>query len=175
MPSEEEDLERRGSRPRLSDLLQLQEKRKRKQRYKDKQGFTWRPFIPDEELPVSRTPQPQMTAVKPHLKNNGDICKSGNSSDVSLIRPRTTGDVSLHYVADVGQQERENNSENSYKTAASELESLIPKQVSESYKKPSNETCALERKSSVRAIQEQQYRSLGSAAGLRPNVEDQQK
>lgn len=70
MPSEEEDLERRGSRPRLSDLLQLQEKRKRKQRYKDKQGFTWRPFIPDEELPVSRTPQPQMTAVKPHLKNN---------------------------------------------------------------------------------------------------------
>ena len=143
----------------------LQERRKKKQRYKDKQGFTWRPFVPDEELPVPRPPQPQMSAVKPHLRNNGDIsiCKSRNSPDVSLIRQRTTGDVPLQRVAaDVGQHQKENDSENSYKTAVSEQESFIPKQVSDSYKKHSNETCALERKSSVRAIQELQYRSLHS-------------
>merc|ERR1712045_551290 len=131
-----------------------------------KQGFTWRPFVHDEELPTPRPPQPQMAAVKPHLRNNGDISitsKSPNSSDVPLIRQRTAGDDSLQFVAaDVGQQEKENNSENSYKTANSEQESFIPKQVSDSYKKPSNETCALERKSSVRAIQELQYRSLQS-------------
>jgi len=47
---------RRGSR--LSDIILMQERRKaRKGRYKDKQGFTWRPFIPqDEELPVPRAP-----------------------------------------------------------------------------------------------------------------------
>lgn len=155
VPSEEEDLERRGSRgPRLSDLLQIQERRKKKQRYKDKQGFTWRPFVPDEELPTPRPPQP-------HLRSNGDISKPPTTSDVPLIRQRPGGDVSLQFVAtDVGQQEKENNSENSYKTAHSDQESFIPKQVSDSYKKPSNETCALERKSSVRAIQEHQYRSL---------------
>jgi len=163
VPSEEEDTDRRGSRgPRLQDLLQLQEKRKRKQRYKDKQGFTWRPFVPDEELAaVSRAPQP-------HLRNNGDIslCSARNSSDVSLIRHRTTGDAPLQRVAP---QDQENNSENSYKTATSEQESLIPRQVSESYnKKPSNESCALERKTSVRAIQEQQYRSLTEATSAPP-------
>ena len=140
----------------------FQEKRKRKQRYKDKQGFTWRPFVPDEELAaVSRAPQP-------HLRNNGDIAISSarNSSDVSLIRHRTTGDSPLQRVAP---QEQENNSENSYKTASSEQESLIPRQVSESYnKKPSNESCALERKTSVRAIQEQQYRSLTEATSSPP-------
>ena len=140
----------------------FQEKRKRKQRYKDKQGFTWRPFVPDEELAaVSRAPQP-------HLRNNGDISLSSprNSSDVSLIRHRTTGDSPLQRVAP---QEQENNSENSYKTASSEQESLIPRQVSESYnKKPSNESCALERKTSVRAIQEQQYRSLTEATSSPP-------
>ena len=141
----------------------FQEKRKRKQRYKDKQGFTWRPFVPDEELAaVSRAPQP-------HLRNNGDIsiCTARNSSDVSLIRHRTTGDtVPLQRVAP---PEQENNSENSYKTASSEQESLIPRQVSESYnKKPSNESCALERKTSVRAIQEQQYRSLTEATSAPP-------
>lgn len=170
MPSEEEDTDRRGSRgPNLRDLLQLQEKRKRKQRYKDKQGFTWRPFVPDEELAaVSRAPQP-------HLRNNGDIsiCSARNSSDVSLInRLRTTGEAPLQRV---GPQEQENNSENSYKTATSDQDSLIPRQVSESYnKKPSNESCALERKTSVRAIQEQQYRSLTEATsgppGNRTNV-----
>ena len=140
----------------------FQEKRKRKQRYKDKQGFTWRPFVPDEELAaVSRAPQP-------HLRNNGDIsfCSARNSSDVSLIRHRTTGDAPLQRVAP---QDQENNSENSYKTATSEQESLIPRQVSESYnKKPSNESCALERKTSVRAIQEQQYRSLTEATSAPP-------
>ena len=141
----------------LREIFFFQEKRKRKQRYKDKQGFTWRPFVPDEELAaVSRAPQP-------HLRNNGDIsiCSARNSSDVSLIRHRTTGDAPLQRVAP---QDQENNSENSYKTATSEQESLIPRQVSESYnKKPSNESCALERKTSVRAIQEQQYRSLTEA------------
>ena len=124
---------------------------------------------------MSRAPQPQVPA-RPSTRNNGDISNNRNSSDVSLIRLRTTGDVSLHYVAgDVSQQDRENNSENSYKTATSELESLIPKQVSECYRKPSNETCALERKTSVRAIQEQQYRSLGSSGPFRPGSEENQK
>merc|ERR1711879_543896 len=146
----------------LRDLLQLQEKRKRKQRYRDRQGFTWRPFVPDEELAaVSRAPQP-------HLRNNGDIsiCSARNSSDVSLIRHRTTGEGPLQRV---GPPEQENNSENSYKTATSDQESLIPRQVSESYdKKPANESCALERKTSVRAIQEQQYRSLTEATSASP-------
>jgi len=142
----------------------FQEKRKRKQRYKDKQGFTWRPFVPDEELAaVSRAPQP-------HLRNNGDIAISSarNSSDVSLIRHRTTGEAPLQRVAPADQ---ENNSENSYKTATSEQDSLIPRQVSECYnKKPANESCALERKTSVRAIQEQQYRSLAEATSAPPRT-----
>merc|ERR1719325_576256 len=42
----------------LSDIIQMQERRKAKKgRYRDKQGFTWRPFTPqDEELPVPRAP-----------------------------------------------------------------------------------------------------------------------
>merc|ERR1719464_376363 len=64
LPEIEEEAERRGSLTtnrrgsRLSDIILMQEKRKaRKGRYRDKQGFTWRPFNPqDEELPVPRAP-----------------------------------------------------------------------------------------------------------------------
>ena len=111
---------------------------------------------------MSRAPQP-------HLRNNGDISISTprNSSDVSLIRHRTPGDSAP--LQRVAPPEQENNSENSYKTATSDQESLIPRQVSESYnKKPANESCALERKTSVRAIQEQQYRSLTEATSAPP-------
>merc|ERR1719499_1461916 len=42
----------------IISTIMLQERRKAKKgRYRDKQGFTWRPFTPqDEELPVPRAP-----------------------------------------------------------------------------------------------------------------------
>jgi len=75
VPSEEEDIDRRGSLPatprgqRMTDLVAFQERKKKKGK-KDKHGFTWTPFIRDEELPLPRTPQPQMLAVKPHIRPN---------------------------------------------------------------------------------------------------------
>jgi len=75
VPSEEEDIDRRGSLPatprgqRMTDMVAFQERKKKKGK-KDKHGFTWTPFIRDEELPLPRTPQPQMLAVKPHIRPN---------------------------------------------------------------------------------------------------------
>lgn len=67
----EADGERRGSIPfiatrrgsKLTDLLKYNQEKKRKgrgNRYKDKQGFVWRKMEHDEDLPIPRTPQPQL-------------------------------------------------------------------------------------------------------------------
>merc|ERR1719336_3451811 len=69
----EDDEERRGSLTtarrgsRLSDIIQMQERRKAKKgRYRDKQGFTWRPFTPqDEDLPVPRAPSIHVASPAP--------------------------------------------------------------------------------------------------------------
>lgn len=58
--SEDEDSSRHGSlserRPsRLSQLLLMQEKKRKQKKYRDKQGFVWRRMIPDE-LPTFRVP-----------------------------------------------------------------------------------------------------------------------
>jgi len=174
VPSEEEDIDRRGSLPatprgqRMTDLVAFQERKKKKGK-KDKHGFTWTPFIRDEELPLPRTPQPQMLAVKPHIRPNGDITKSKNSTDFSLIRPRRNDDDIQHIATDNSAVPEapaavtDNKSETSFKTANSDpQDNLIPKQVSECYMKASSESVALERKSSVRKIQEQQYSILDS-------------
>jgi len=81
--SEDDDEERRGSLPfltnrrgsKLTDILKYnQEKRRRNRdkRYKDKQGFVWRRVVPDDDLPISRTPHPHLpgtprTITPPHL------------------------------------------------------------------------------------------------------------
>ena len=191
VPSEEEDIDRRGSLPatprgqRMADLVAFQvetglkhvhliismhfQERKKKKGKKDKHGFTWTPFIRDEELPLPRTPQPQMLAVKPHIRPNGDITQSKNSTDFSLIRPRRNDDDIQHIATDnsavpeVPAAASDNKSETSFKTASSDhQDNLIPKQVFECYKKASSESVALERKSSVRKLQEQQYSILES-------------
>ena len=41
-------------------FINFQEKKKKNKRYKDKQGFVWRRMVPDDEFPVSRTPQPHL-------------------------------------------------------------------------------------------------------------------
>lgn len=69
--SEEEEEERRGSIPflinrrgsKLADILKYNQEKKRRnkdKRYRDKQGFLWRRMVQDEDLPMSRTPQPQI-------------------------------------------------------------------------------------------------------------------
>ena len=110
-----------------------------------------------------------MLAVKPHIRPNGDITKSKNSTDFSLIRPRRNDDDIQHIATDnsavpeASAAVTDNKSETSFKTANSDpQDNLIPKQVSECYMKASSESVALERKSSVRKIQEQQYSILDS-------------
>jgi len=73
VPSEEEDVDRRGSlpsTPRGTRLAELLQDRKKKTKRREKHGFTWSPFIRDEELPLPRTPQPQMLPVKQHIRQN---------------------------------------------------------------------------------------------------------
>eukprot|EP00092_Neocalanus_flemingeri_P019066 GFUD01020655.1.p1 GENE.GFUD01020655.1~~GFUD01020655.1.p1 ORF type:complete len:712 (-),score=139.07 GFUD01020655.1:319-2454(-) len=201
-PSDDEDLERRGSIPffttrrgsRLSDIIQMQDKKKKNRRYKDKQGFTWRPFIPDEELPVPRAPhphiekkpelpqittplpQPRITSPLPQLKSNGDLktirtkspvappkkksSRSNEETSISITEPfqpdphiRDADTCSL----------KSTRSENSFKTASSDPQlNFIPRQVSDSYKLVPQESAAIERKSSVRALQQQQYSALNT-------------
>ena len=132
------------------------QERKKKKGKKDKHGFTWTPFIRDEELPLPRTPQPQMLAVKPHIRPNGDISKSKNSTDFSLLRPRRNDD-DIHNIAadnsavpEVPAAVSDNKSESSFKTASSDPhDNLIPKLVSECYMKASSDSVALERKYKV--------------------------
>lgn len=67
---------------------------------------------------------------------------------------------------------RSNHSENSYQTASSDPQiNLIPRQISESYQQlPAGESAALERKSSVRALQAAQYSALlGQQSAPGPN------
>lgn len=157
MPSDEEDIDRRGSLPptprgsRISDLIQ---EKKKKTKRKDKHGFTWTPFIRDEELPLPRTPQPQMLAmVKPHIRINGDISKTKNPSDVSYRR----NEDDIFLMKNIDPDLCSLPSENSFKTASSEPpEGVIPKQVSECYKKSPYESVRIERLSSIRKLQEQQ-------------------
>jgi len=77
VPSEDEtDTDRRGSLPSLpatprTGPRDLMQERKKRNRRKDKHGFSWTPFIRDEELPLPRPPQPAMlTPVKPHIRQN---------------------------------------------------------------------------------------------------------
>jgi len=190
VPSDEEDLERRGSLPffanrrgsRLSDIIQMQEKKKKNRRYKDKQGFTWRPFVPDEELPIPRAPHPhidkkpeitQVTSL-PQLKPNGDLKPVRTKPDTVPKRPPRGNEETSIFITEPYHPETEirdpetnslksNRSENSFKTASSDPQiNFIPRQVSDSYKLAPQESAALERKSSVRALQQQQYSALNT-------------
>jgi len=205
VPSDEEDLERRGSIPffssrrgsRLSDIIQMQEKKRKNRRYKDKQGFTWRPFVHDEELPVPRAPHPHIdkkteltqVTILPPLKTNGDIKPTSPKLIVPpRKRSRPVEDASTRRVgspetfsADINPRDadtcslKSNRSENSFKTASSDPQiNFIPRQVSDSYKLVPQESAALERKSSVRALQHQQYSALNAvnnngSVNVKPN------
>jgi len=195
VPSDEEEMERRGSIPffsnrrgsRLSDIIQMQEKKKKPRRYKDKQGFTWRPLIHDEELPVPRAPHPHIDKkpdpphapshnTVPQIKpNNGDL----KTNSRPRIEPpprkhsRPVEETSIvvseptHPNPPIRDPEtcslKSNRSENSFKTASSDPQiNFIPRQVSDSYKLVPQESAALERKSSVRALQQQQYSALNT-------------
>lgn len=79
---EDEDSSRHGSlserRPsRLSQLLLMQEKKRKQKKYRDKQGFVWRRMIPDE-LPTFRVPNltlpinPQEYPGDPSTQNSID-------------------------------------------------------------------------------------------------------
>jgi len=194
-PSDEEELERRGSIPffsnrrgsRLSDIIQMQEKKKKPKRYKDKQGFTWRPLIHDEELPVPRAPHPHIDKKQdlqqipsnsnslPQLKPNGDL-KTTSRPKIEPpprkhSRPVEETSIFISEPLDPDPPIRDpdtcslksNRSENSFKTASSDPQiNFIPRQVSDSYKLVPQESAALERKSSVRALQQQQYSALNA-------------
>lgn len=238
---------RRGSR--LSDIIQMQERRKAKKgRYRDKQGFTWRPFTPqDEDLPVPRAPSIHVASPapgplpyqsfrpsQPNQPPNQSFrpvqpppAPSGNSAPPVVplpvvvppvppatarkqngtgteVRPaprtapiprkpsspgedppaaRTPGPPTsaLHSprarAPPLGRQDssRSVHSENSFQTASSDPAiNFIPRQISESYQQVPGETAALERKSSVRALQQQQYSALlgqpGTATGPVPST-----
>jgi len=186
-------MERRGSIPffsnrrgsRLSDIIQMQEKKKKPRRYKDKQGFTWRPLIHDEELPVPRAPHPHIDkkpdlprSTAPHKKqNNGDL---KTDTRPRIIEPpprkhsRPVEETSIVISEPVHPPNppirdpetcslKSNRSENSFKTASSDPQiNFIPRQVSDSYKLVPQESAAIERKSSVRALQQQQYSALNA-------------
>jgi len=243
---------RRGSR--LSDIIQMQERRKAKKgRYRDKQGFTWRPFTPqDEELPVPRAPhlshvspapgplpyqsfrpvqpspnnQPPNQSFRPvqppvaqtagnsappvvplpvivtpnapvppatTRKQNGTGAElrpaprtaptprkpsspGGDPPAVSQT-PGPPGHSPRVRAPNLSKQESSCSvqSENSFQTAASDpAVNLIPRQISESYQQAPGESAALERKTSVRALQQQQYSALlgqpGSATGPIPST-----
>jgi len=139
VPSDEEEIDRRGSLPatprgsRLTDIIQ-----DRKRRNKRK-GFTWTPFVRDDELPHPRTPQPQMLAmVKPHVRLNGDIStRNKKATDSSHGRTEEELFISTDHNQDPEQYSLP--SENSFRTASSEpQENLIPKQVSDSYQRHEN-------------------------------------
>jgi len=164
VPSEEEDVDRRGSlslsltpatprTPRIADIIQQQDRKKRNKK-KEKHGFTWTPFVREGEIAMSRTPQPQMLPVKPHIRSNGDINNPKHSTDdLYLIRTRRNDDDDFQNV----EAENDTHIEDDNTDLSS---ALVPKQVSEIYKKPVNESVALERKSSVKKIQQQQLKIL---------------
>merc|ERR1719187_1999308 len=261
----EDDEERRGSLTtarrgsRLSDIIQMQERRKAKKgRYRDKQGFTWRPFTPqDEELPVPRAPhlshvspapgplpyqsfrpvQPSPNYQPPNNQPPNQSFRpvqpplaqpTGNSAPPVVplpvivtpnapVPPATTrkqngtgaelrpaprtaptprkpsspggdppavsqtpgppGHSPRVRAPNLSKQESSCSvqSENSFQTAASDpAVNLIPRQISESYQQAPGESAALERKTSVRALQQQQYSALlgqpGSATGPIPST-----
>ena len=129
---------------------------------------------------MPRTPQPQMLPVKPHIRQHGDINNDPHSpqTDISLIRTRRNDDDDIQVLAasnfsrdpeaTSSQRPRSNHDENTYMIAAASdvPDSLIPKQVSESYRKSSNESVALQRKSSVRKLQQQHYIILDNIASV---------
>lgn len=223
---------RRGSR--LQDIIQIQERRKRKARYKDKQGFTWRPFISaDEVLPMPRVPHPHIELLnipqyeqsqpcsitdqqetsskpsssitlpqstlpsspsnKPRVKPaNGDvvhapprtlprqkaitsspkqqvISKTGPTMQTKSPTARQKSEQAAALRAAGISQDSETcsmksiHSENSFQTASSDVQvNYIPRQIKDNYKAVPPGSAALERKSSVRAIQQQQYNALNA-------------
>merc|ERR1719348_2577963 len=77
---------RRGSR--LQDIIQIQERRKRKARYKDKQGFTWRPFISaDEVLPMPRVPHPHIELLNIPQYEQSQPCSITDQQETSAKPP----------------------------------------------------------------------------------------
>lgn len=209
---------RRGSR--LSDIILMQERRKKNRgRFKDKQGFTWRPFIAeDEELPMPRAPHPhierpailppsseQTQQPTPQLKQKNPPHQMPPRQPTPQIQPKQptpqiqpkqptrpirppNGDIRAPRRA---QSKRSNpscsvmiktdsaddrlksddpetssiKSDNSFQTASSDPQiNFIPRQISDSYKMIPPESAALERKSSVRALQQQQYVALNAGS-----------
>ena len=108
-----------------------------------------KPSSPGEDPSVARTPGPPTSA---------------------LHSPRARAPP-LGSPAGLGRQD----SENSFQTASSDPAiNFIPRQISESYQHVQGETAALERKTSVRALQQQQYSALlgqpGTATGPVPST-----
>jgi len=216
---------RRGSR--LQDIIQIQERRKKKAKYKDKQGFTWRPFIAaDEVLPIPRVPHPHIELVNIPQFEQPELCSvsaqqeivpkvttfnQNTTSPISPASPNTrptvkpaNGDIVRAPPRTLARQKAVTNSptqqvisktastmspksptaklrstgisqdsetgsvksihsENSFQTASSDVQvNYIPKQIKDNYKTVPPGSAALERKSSVRAIQQQQYNALNA-------------
>jgi len=188
VPSEEEDVDRRGSlpsTPRGTRLAELLQDRKKKTKRKEKHGFTWSPFIRDEEifqeLPLPRTPQPQMLPVKQHIRQNGDIFHTKNTTDLSSLRPgRNDDDIEILAVTNSAKPEPEPRKENIFSEnllkSSDCQDAMIPKQVSDCYnQKATNESVALERKSSVRKLQQQHYMILNDVVDHQNQIQAPQK
>jgi hypothetical protein len=209
--SEDDDEERRGSIPflssrrgsKLQDILKYnQEKKRKNKRYKDKEGFVWRRMIPDQEFPVSRTPQPHLPdssrlilppqppqpnpRYNPKMQKISSIDVEGldslelpvsdfrtRSQDASL--PPAPGSKQSRYPRDPETCSlRSVHSENSFKTCSSEPElNLVPRAVSDNYSAP-NERSMQDRKASVRAFKNQ-YSVLNSVNSLGPVPVNQSK
>jgi len=171
----------------------MQERRKAKKNlYKDKEGFTWRPFIrEDDELPVPRAPhiskQPHLPPLPPpspqlqptqtphNTKLNGtglDSLGGPRGGQPVLPRPQSASPppAPTPHQTPLARADslRSNHSENSFKTASSDPAiNFIPRQTSEFYQQLAvPESAASERKTSVRALQQAQY----SALNVQPSV-----
>jgi len=201
------------------------EKKQKRAKFKDKQGFTWTPFITaDEELPMPRVPCPHIKPINHPDEEAPKVCNISSQQETPIMsKPSTTrsqeppptstslpsspqiihnpkplnGDIvrppprTLHRqqlkspVLPVarspmarlksGQLPRSRtkdsetgsfqsiHSDNSFQTASSDVPvNFIPKQIKDNYKTVPPGTAALERKSSVLALQQQQYNALSA-------------
>ena len=137
--------------------------------------FTWSSFIKWIQLPGTETRPAPRTAPIPRKP-------SSPGADPPPAAPRTPGPSSAQSprarAPPLGRQDSsrsEVHSENSFQTASSAPAiNFIPRQISESYQQAPGESAALERKTSVRALQAQQYSALlgqpGTATGPVPST-----
>ena len=129
---------------------------------------------------IDKKPEVPQISSLPQIKSNGDLKTTRTKFDAAPISPsrqkkssKANEDTSIFitepYQPDPNIRDpdtcslKSNRSENSFKTASSDPQlNFIPRQVSDSYKLVPQESAAIERKSSVRALQQQQYSALNT-------------